>query len=185
MEDVEKVKAEAVQMMGVFHVLPRLVVFDLDYTLWPFYCECRSKRDTPSLYPHSRGILSALRDKGIDAAIASKSPTPDIATVFLQKLRITSMFVARFTQLHFINHQIIKIKEIFYTWTPKTEHFQKIHSRTGVPYNSMLFFDDDNNNIKGVSKLGVTSILVNNGVNLGAFREGLTKFSQNKQKKRK
>nr|AFK45452.1 unknown [Medicago truncatula] len=176
MEEVEKVKAEAVQMIGMFQVLPRLVVFDLDYTLWPFYCECRSKHDTPSLFPHSRGILSALKDEGIDTAIASKSPTPDIATTYLDKLKITSMFVAQ---------------EIFYSSTHKTEHFQKIHSKTGVPYNSMLFFDDDNNNMKPVSNLGVTSILVRNGLNLGVFREGLTRFSQNwdasknKQKRRK
>ncbi|TKY59456.1 Magnesium-dependent phosphatase 1 [Spatholobus suberectus] len=165
MEDVERVKAEALQIMGVFQVLPRIVVFDLDYTLWPFYCECRSKRDTPSLFPHARGILHALKHERIDVAIASKSPTPDIATTFLDKLSIRSMFVA---------------EEIFYSWTHKTDHFQKIHSRTGVPYNSMLFFDDDNNNIQGVSKIGVTSILVKNGVNLGAFRNGLTKFSQNR-----
>ncbi|XP_058759215.1 uncharacterized protein LOC131632484 [Vicia villosa] len=176
MEDVEKVKAEASQLIGVFQVLPKLVVFDLDQTLWPFYCECRSKHDTPSLFPHSRGILSALKDEGIDAAIASKSPTPHIATTFLDKLSITSMFVAQ---------------EIFYTSTHKTDHFQKIQSKTGVSYNSMLFFDDDNNNIKEISKLGVTSILVRNGVNLGVFREGLTRYSQswdvskNKQKRRK
>ncbi|OIV93130.1 hypothetical protein TanjilG_20792 [Lupinus angustifolius] len=164
MEEVQKVKDEALQMLGLFQVLPRLVVFDLDYTLWPFYCECRSKRDTPSLFPHSRGILHALKDKGIDAAIASKSPTPDIAKTFLDKLSITSMFVSQ---------------EIFYTGTHKTDHFQKIHVKTGVPFNSMLFFDDDNNNIRGVSEMGVTSILVRKGVTLGAFREGLTKFYQN------
>ncbi|CAI8617963.1 unnamed protein product [Vicia faba] len=167
---------EASQMIGVFQVLPKLVVFDLDHTLWPFYCECRSKNDTPSLFPHSRGILSALKNKGIDAAIASKSPTPHIATTFLDKLGIASMFVAQ---------------EIFYSSTHKTDHFQRIQSKTSVSYNSMLFFDDDNNNIKEISKLGVTSILVRNGVNLGVFREGLTKFSQNwdasknKQKRRK
>ena len=59
------------------------------------FSECRSKHDTPSLFPHSRGILSALKDEGIDAAIASKSPTPHIATTYLDKLKITSMFVAQ------------------------------------------------------------------------------------------
>ncbi|CAL1370406.1 unnamed protein product [Linum trigynum] len=160
----EKVKSEAMQIIGMFQVLPRLVVFDLDYTLWPFYCECRSKREMPSLYPHAKGILYALKDKGVDMAIASRSPTPDIATTFLDKLNIKSMFVAQ---------------EIFSSWTHKTEHFQKIHSRTSVPFNSMLFFDDEDRNINTVSKMGVTSILVGNGVNLGALKEGLTRFSQN------
>ncbi|KAF8032070.1 hypothetical protein BT93_D1090 [Corymbia citriodora subsp. variegata] len=160
----EKVKDEALQMMGMFQVLPRLVVFDLDYTLWPFYCECRNKREMPSLYPHAKGILYALKDKGIDVAIASRSPTPDIAKTFLEKLSLKSMFVAQ---------------EVFSSWSHKTEHFQRIHSRTGVPFNSMLFFDDEDRNIEAVSKMGVTSILVGNGVNLGAFRQGLAKFSEN------
>ncbi|XP_024020333.1 magnesium-dependent phosphatase 1 [Morus notabilis] len=160
----ERVKTEAMQIIGMFQVLPRLIVFDLDYTLWPFYCECRSKREMPSLYPHARGVLNAFKEKGVDVAIASRSPTADIAKTFLDKLNITSMFVA---------------KEIFSSWTHKTEHFQKIHSRTGVPYSSMLFFDDENRNIQAVSKMGVTSILVSNGVNLGALRQGLTEYSQN------
>ncbi|XP_015893777.3 uncharacterized protein LOC107427888 [Ziziphus jujuba] len=163
----EKVKAEALQIIGMFQVLPRLVVFDLDYTLWPFYCECRSKREMPSLYPHVKGILHAFKEKGIDMAIASRSPTADIAKTFIEKLSINSMFVAQ---------------EIFSSWTHKTDHFQRIHSRTGVPFNSMLFFDDEDRNIQAVSKMGVTSILVGNGVNLGALRQGLTEYSQNVNK---
>ncbi|KAJ7946786.1 magnesium-dependent phosphatase 1-like [Quillaja saponaria] len=128
------------------------------------FCECRSKREMPSLYPHAKGILYALKDKGIDIAIASRSPTPDIAKTFIDKLSIKSVFIAQ---------------EIFSSWSHKTDHFQKIHSRTGVPFNSMLFFDDENRNIQAVTKMGVTSILVNDGVNLGALREGLTKFSEN------
>ncbi|XP_039782674.1 magnesium-dependent phosphatase 1-like isoform X2 [Panicum virgatum] len=121
----ERVKAEALQILGLFQVLPRLVVFDLDYTLWPFYCECRSKRDSPSLFRHARGIMHALKEKGIDMAIASRSPTPDIAKVFIDKLELQSMFVAQ------------------------------------------------------VSKMGVTSVLVENGVNLDMFKLGLNNFATN------
>ncbi|CAN0921304.1 Magnesium-dependent phosphatase 1, partial [Linum grandiflorum] len=85
-----------------------------------------------SLYPHAKGILYALKDKGIDLAIASRSLTLDIASTFLDKLSISSMFPTH---------------EIFSSRTHKTEHFQKIHSRTGVPFNSMLFFDDEDMNI--------------------------------------
>ncbi|KAM1242608.1 hypothetical protein ACFX2G_034946 [Malus domestica] len=160
----DKVKADALEILGMFQVLPRLVVFDLDYTLWPFYCECRSKREMPSMYPHARGILYALKEKGIGLAIASRSPTADIAKTFIEKLSIKSMFSAQ---------------EIFSSWTHKTDHFQRIHTRTGVPFNSMLFFDDENRNIQAVSKMGVTSILVDNGVNIGALRQGLTKYTEN------
>ncbi|XP_051139417.1 uncharacterized protein LOC127257131 [Andrographis paniculata] len=167
MGDEQGVKNEALEIIAMAQLLPRLVVFDLDYTLWPFYCECRSKREMPKLYPHAKGILSALKAKGVDVAIASRSPTPDIANTFLVKLGIKSMFVAR---------------EIFSSWTHKTDHFQKISQRTRIPYNQMLFFDDENRNIEAVSKMGVTSILVRNGVNLGALRQGLAKCAQNGRK---
>ncbi|XP_038978153.1 magnesium-dependent phosphatase 1-like [Phoenix dactylifera] len=127
-----------------------------------FSSECRSKREMPCLYPHAMGILKALKDKGINIAIASRSPTPDIAKTFLDKLGIQSMFVAQ---------------EIFSSWTHKTEHFQRIHRRTGVTFKSMLFFDDEGRNIEAVSKMGVTSILVDNGVNLEKLRSGLRKFA--------
>lgn len=42
-------------------------------------------------------------------------------------------------------------QEIFSSWTHKTEHFQRINRRTGVPYNSMLFFDDEDRNIGAVT----------------------------------
>ncbi|XP_044980277.1 magnesium-dependent phosphatase 1 isoform X1 [Hordeum vulgare subsp. vulgare] len=158
----ERVKAEALQILGLFQVLPRLVVFDLDYTLWPFYCECRSKRESPSLYRHAKGIMCALKEKGVDMAIASRSPTSDIARAFIDKLELQPMFVAQ---------------EIFSSWTHKTEHFQKIHRKTGVPYKSMLFFDDENRNIQSVSKMGVTSVLVDNGLNLDMFKLGLSNFA--------
>ena len=56
----------------------------------------------PSLYPHAKGILSALKDKGIDLAIASRSPTADIANTFIDKLSIKSMFVTKVSQNPFL-----------------------------------------------------------------------------------
>ncbi|XVF17361.1 hypothetical protein REPUB_Repub10bG0114500 [Reevesia pubescens] len=164
MGEEEKVKKEALEIIEQFQNLPRLIVFDLDYTLWPFYCECCDDEDEmPYLYEHGKGILMALKVKGIDVAIASRSPTPEIAKTFLDKLGIRSIFVA---------------EEIFSSWTHKTEHFQRIHRRTGIPFSSMLFFDDEDRNIEAVSKMGVTSIYVGNGVNLRALRQGMSEFSQ-------
>uniref|UniRef100_A0A2N9IWM9 Magnesium-dependent phosphatase-1 n=1 Tax=Fagus sylvatica TaxID=28930 RepID=A0A2N9IWM9_FAGSY len=162
-EEDEKVKNEALQIIRLHQNLPSLIVFDLDHTLWPLYCECCNEDDVPYLYPEARGILYAVKDSGIDVAIASRSPTSDIAKTFLDKLGIQSMTVAQ---------------EIFSSWTHKTEHFQRIQRSTGVPFTSMLFFDDEDRNIEAVSKMGVTSILVGNGVNLGALRQGLAEFSQ-------
>jgi len=120
----------------------------------------------------------------------------------------------------------LTFQEIFASWTHKTDHFQMIHTQTGIPFNSMLFFDDEDRNIQSVktklscypcllilwvgclklvfffvmnrqfpclpislceqvSKMGVTSILVGDGVNLGALRQGLTEFSQNASKSEK
>lgn len=59
------------------------------------FSECRSKNEMPSMYPQAKGILHAFKDKGVNLAIASRSPTPDIANAFLQKLGIKSMFVAQ------------------------------------------------------------------------------------------
>ncbi|KAH0853065.1 hypothetical protein HID58_090731 [Brassica napus] len=125
----DKVRDEAMQIIGMFQILP-----DLSFST------------SIILSGLSTGIMSGLKEKGIQMAIASRSPTSDIANTFIDKLNIKSLFVA---------------KEIFSSWSHKTEHFQKIHTRTGV------------------SKMGVTSILVGDGVTLGALRQGLTEFSQN------
>ena len=57
----------------------------------------------PSMYPHAKSILYALKDKGIDLAIASRSPTSDIAKTFIGKLGIESMFVAQ-VRMQMITH---------------------------------------------------------------------------------
>ncbi|CAA3025489.1 magnesium-dependent phosphatase 1 [Olea europaea subsp. europaea] len=90
---------EAEQIIGLHGTLPRLVVFDLDYTLWPFYCDLFHEDHAPDPYPHALGILHALKARGIDMAIASRSRTPEIARLFLEKLGVRSMFVAEVSKM--------------------------------------------------------------------------------------
>lgn len=52
----------------------------------------------PYLYPQAKGIVYALKEKGIDMAIASRSPTSDIAKTFIDKLSLKPMFVAQVSQ---------------------------------------------------------------------------------------
>ncbi|CAA3025490.1 magnesium-dependent phosphatase 1 [Olea europaea subsp. europaea] len=137
-------------------VLLTICVFNLSSDLF-------HEDHAPDPYPHALGILHALKARGIDMAIASRSRTPEIARLFLEKLGVRSMFVA---------------EEIFTSFSYKTKHFQKIHKKTGIPFESMLFFDDDISNIKSVSKMGVTSILVRRGVTLDSLRQGLSDFEQ-------
>lgn len=44
----------------------------------------------------------------------------------------------------------------------------------------MLFFDDEHRNIKDLTKLNVTSILVKNGMTMKALEEGLQVFANKK-----
>ena len=55
-------------------------------------------------------------------------------------------------------------------------HF-RIKKVSGVDYTDMLFFDDENRNIVDVTRLGVLSILVKNGVSHAVIKEGLDQFS--------
>ncbi|BBN11630.1 magnesium-dependent phosphatase 1 [Marchantia polymorpha subsp. ruderalis] len=153
---------EATRILNAASRLPALVVFDLDYTLWPYFCDCRSENESPVLYSQAKGVIQALKSKGVLMAIASRSPTANKARTFLSKLDLLSSF---------------SVMEVYPSWSDKTDHFQKIHQKTGIPYNSMLFFDDEDRNIQAVGHMGVKSVQVHNGVNLAALKAGLQKFA--------
>ena len=86
--------------------LPRLVVIDLDYTLWPFYTDINvntpiklvsSSNHTTvtdrngelfTLFPDVPYILNLLSHLGIRLAVASKSPVGDLCRDILRLLRL-------------------------------------------------------------------------------------------------
>lgn len=158
-------------------VLPRVVVLDLDYTIWPFWCEMYTTKDTPRLYPEALDIMQAIRTQGILLAAASRTPTPHVATAFMDKLGITPLFDSV---------QLIPAADGFDARTAQKDvcHLPNIKSELGVEYTEMLFFDDEARNIRRVSKIGVCSVLVptDTGFDVSIFRQGLLAYAGSKQR---
>lgn len=165
--------------------LPKLIVFDLDYTLWPFWSDTHL---TPPLkaqpagltvkdrygesfgfYSEVGGILAAIKEHGILIGIASRTSRPDLAGEMLDKLRIPVAGEegqgkgkkAR----DFFDHEEI------YPGS-KVTHFKRLHKATGLDYAEMLFFDDESRN-RDTESLGVTMQLVRDGVTKAEIERGV------------
>lgn len=155
---------------------PRLVVFDLDFTLWDCggtWCDClsppfrfegdrivdRNGRHV-RLYEDVRNILDQCDRDGLEIALASRTEQPQWARQLVEMLDIAHRFAHA---------------EIYPS--SKLAHFAKLREASGVSYDQMLFFDDEMRNIREVSTLGVTSVYVESGMSLDLFGSGLTKHA--------
>ncbi|KAK3911985.1 Magnesium-dependent phosphatase 1 [Frankliniella fusca] len=155
---------------------PKLIVFDLDYTLWPFFVQTQVARP---LIKNSDGdvfdryhqpikpflevpmILSDLHGKGYELAIASRTC----------EIRGANQLIKLFEW-----DKYFKYKEIYPI--SKLKHFSKLCGDSGFNYEEMLFFDDDKRNIQLLSEKGVTCIHVPRvGVTKSLVEAGLQKFS--------
>ena len=156
--------------------LPKLVVFDLDFTLW----KCGNTWIDCSDYPFSmqpdgrilgvRGgeyvlyadvplILNQLTNKGVQLSLASRTSEPDWANELLELMDIDHFFSAA---------QIYP--------GSKVKHFRILKELTGIGYSDMIFFDDEQRNIVDVSALGVQSEHVDSGVDLSILTQALERF---------
>ncbi|XP_029204666.2 magnesium-dependent phosphatase 1-like isoform X1 [Acropora millepora] len=182
--------------------LPQLIVFDLgdygkqassfelgsssprnlisfcletDFTLWPFWVDTHVtapfKRKSHGsvedrrgykikLYDDSLAILEVLKSKGICMAAASRTDDPPAAKELLRALDIDQYFT---------------YKEIYPG--SKVSHFKKFTQASGISYADMLFFDDEERNIDDISRLGVTCVLVEQGMKHTVLENGLKKFA--------
>ncbi len=144
----------------------KLVVFDLDFTLWDaggVWCDCltppfrlQGGRVLDSMdarvhvYEDIPWALRKLEEGGIDVAIASRTNRPQWARELLDLLDL---------RRHFSHEEIYP--------SSKLRHFSALRKATGYDYSEMLFFDDEVRNIEEVGGLGVRSVLVRNGFNRG------------------
>mmetsp|Transcript_25269 Transcript_25269/g.28100 ORF Transcript_25269/g.28100 Transcript_25269/m.28100 type:complete len:175 (-) Transcript_25269:82-606(-) len=158
--------------------LPSLFVFDCDYTLWPLYVEYsgpftpfgkhKAKDNNGSiaeLYPEARDILTRLQAKGVKIAAASRTPDPSAAQSLLKALDIKKYM--NFEQIY---------------PGSKLHHFKELAKDSGVEYKDMIFFDDEERNIRQVSKLGVTCVFIPNGVNWFRVSQGLVAYRATSKK---
>lgn len=53
-----------------------------------------------------------------------------------------------------------------------------IKSQSQMEYNEMMFFDDEHRNIVDISKLGVVSVFVKEGVSKNVLEEGMKLFEK-------
>lgn len=161
---------------------PKVIVFDLDFTLWPCYiqtldapvrkcdhqCLIDSSGDKYTPFKDVTRILRTLREQclGPDGhlAVASRSVSRDVALsaidIFDWSLYFSSI------------HIYPRIKD---------EHLRAIKQDLNFErFEDVLFFDDDHKNYKPVLDLGAMPFLVNkvDGLNVLAMCEGLTRFSK-------
>lgn len=150
----------------------KIFVFDLDFTIWnagdtfcsetnPPYFWDRGKLVDQSgrwirLYPEVMEVLQTLKSRRILIAAASRTNEPTWAIQLLRIFNIDNYF---------------DIKELYPG--SKIVHLKNIQEQTVCPFDKIVFFDDEESNIKEVKSLGVISVLVKNGITLKKIKEFL------------
>ncbi|EXJ64267.1 hypothetical protein A1O7_00603 [Cladophialophora yegresii CBS 114405] len=204
--------------------LPSLIVFDLDYTLWPFWVDThvsspvkpavsttsQSKDNTSGMpqintkmldrwgesfcfYPQVPSILASAREKGIVMSLASRTHAPELAAEMLRGLQVPlSGATTTTTRSDALKAWAFFTHPQIYPGT-KTTHFRKLQqqlakpARSGsdqnrnqnplqgrtVPFEDMLFFDDEGRNRNVETDLGVTFCLVPDGVDCDEVDRGV------------
>jgi len=156
--------------------LPKMIVFDLDYTLWPLHVECydhpftvnkQSKRVTDKNgritdpYPEATNILKELKNSGFILGVASRTTEIKGAKILVQTLGWNEYF---------------SYKEIYPGC--KVTHFESLSRDSKVDLRDMLFFDDEQRNIRDLTQKGVVSIFIESGVSTEIIYAGLKKFAK-------
>ncbi|KJZ77080.1 hypothetical protein HIM_03401 [Hirsutella minnesotensis 3608] len=174
--------------------LPKLVVFDLDYTLWPFWVDTHV---TPPIKPNAQHSAASDRTgehlafyddvpsvlqllphaggpEGVKLGVASRTSAPSLARDLLQMLHLPQ---ASDTDVEARPRRAIDVFDGGMEIYPgsKIRHFEKLQKRTGIPFEDMLFFDDESRN-RETEKLGITMWLVRDGVTWGEIERGVDEW---------
>lgn len=166
-QDIELVDENLIKYWNSLKRHPKVIVFDLDYTLWPYFVDSfvqppiskhQPKKNTQlvvdsygsdlSGFPDVTRILHTLKHHCLEdeqhLAIASRSPAEEIARQVIDHLGWTS---------YFSSFQIYP--------SCKTNHMNQIKRDLGFKrFDEVLFFDDHPANITSTRGIGVMAIKV-------------------------
>ncbi|KAF2812254.1 magnesium-dependent phosphatase-1 [Mytilinidion resinicola] len=175
--------------------LPKMIVFDLDYTLWPFWVDTHVTPPLKAIVGKGAGtkvkdrygegygfygdvpeVLAAIRAKDIKIGAASRTHAPELAREMLKLLYVPSSFSAATSASDPSSTPQMKALESFdYLQIfpgNKITHFEALRKQSGLKYEEMLFFDDEARN-KNVETLGVVMFLVRDGVSTKEIDRGV------------
>lgn len=165
---------------------PGLVVFDLDDTVWfpemymlagpPFSKDKNSGavRDAAGeevrVYPAVRAALLLMHDDpawaGTRVAVASRTHQKSWAEKCMKLLEMRPGLTLQ---------DCVQYNEIFPAC--KKQHFANLRSMSGVPYDDMVFLDNEFGNIRDVGQLGVTAIYTPGGMSAKHWEEALKQYA--------
>jgi len=96
--------------------------------------------------------IQRLRQQGHDirAAIASKTDEPKWARICMKHLVIGE--VSDNDDETFTLHDCFEPNLVEISYGSKVQHIQRLHKKTGIPYEDICFFDNEHWNVKDVSK---------------------------------
>ena len=125
-------------------------------------------KESWSFYSDIPSLLYQLRSKGIKIAAASRTHAPDLAREVLSLLHLDPAHTGG------KKTRAIEYFDEFEVYPgSKMTHFKSLHRKTGLPYEDMLFFDDESRNMEVDRELGVLMVLVPKGVSLSVFDRGV------------
>lgn len=122
-------------------------------------------------YNDVAGLLCACKDKDIKLGVASRTSAPALARELLDLLVVPKTSTVNAPNAF----SMFDYTEMYPG--SKVTHFQKLQKKSGLPFEEMLFFDDEARN-KNVESLGVVMYLVRDGVTTSEVDNGIKEWRQ-------
>jgi magnesium-dependent phosphatase 1 len=126
--------------------------------------------------------IHRLNQEGHDirAAVASKTDEPNWARICMDHLVIDAGEKSgTITIADCFEHHLIEI-----SYGSKAGHIERLHRKTGIPYEQMAFFDNEHWNIKDVSRAlpAVKCFHTPHGMTRQAWEEAMSMFGMMEEK---